>query len=397
MWSDVRGSKRGRKFRVRIAVIGGGLVGSLAALFAAQDGHTVEILERESELWAGASAANEGKIHLGAVFALGSARTHDVMIRGALAFGPMIDAAVGYPVEWDTLTGEPFEHLVMPDSLATPDELAAAYAAINHRLAALAGGADRYLGARLTRVADTAVSRDADTGLPRFATSERAVHPLRLRALVLESLGAHPRVVVRTGAAVTDVRTDADAATVVTAFDTENYDAVVNAAWAEQNRFSGDPRPRNFRLKTGVRLAPGLARRTVTLVQGPYGDVVAHRDGGYASWYPSGRLVNEFGLLPSRELEDSLTGLPARHDLVRSQLAALADIGILEPSLDGDLVGGVIVGDGATDIEDPRSLLHSRAEFGVDVHGRILTPASFKFTTAPLAARVTADAIGRWT
>jgi glycine/D-amino acid oxidase-like deaminating enzyme len=381
---------------MHIAVVGGGLVGTLSALFAARDGHSVEVFECEPELWAGASAANEGKIHLGAVFALGTARTHDIMIRGALAFAPTIDAAVGYQLDWGVLAGEPFDHLVMPDSLATPDELAAAYSSINARLSALAGVADRYLGHRLARVADTRASRDADTHLPRFATSERAVHPLRLRGLVLETLEAHPRITVRTGTTVTALRTDGDVVTLVSDVDTEKYDVVVNAAWAWQNRLSGDPRPRNYRLKAGVRLAPGLARRTVTLVQGPYGDVVAHPDGGYASWYPTGRLVNELGMLPSSQLEEALAGLSERHDLVTSQLAALAAVGVLDAGLDGTLVGGVIVGDGAVDIESPSSLLHSRPDFGVDVHGRILTPANFKFTTAPLAARVTADVIGRW-
>lgn len=387
---------------MHVAVVGAGIVGTLSALLLARRGHRVDLFERDAELWSGASAANEGKVHLGGVYALGGGRTHEAMMRGAVTFGPCVEAAIGQSVDWDEVAGDAFDHLVMPDSLASVDDLRSAYAAINDRAARVIAPSERYLGRHVDRVVDIRPRQDADTGLVAFATSERAVDPLRLRTLVLDAIGAQPRFVVRTGTPVTGITTDGDQATVhLPASDdgsasAERFDAVVNATWAWQNRFTPQAAPRNFRVKAAVRLKPGIVQRTVTIVQGPYGDVVAHRDHGYASWYPTGRLVAELGVLPSARAEDALASIAGRTDLVRSQLDALAGIGLLPAGCDGESIGGTIVGDGAPDIHDRASLLHDRPDFGVAVHGRIVTPVTFKFTTGPLAARTTADTIEEW-
>lgn len=377
-----------------MAVIGSGIVGTLAALRLATLGHRVDLLERRPELWTGASAANEGKIHLGAIFALGAPATHDVMRRGAHAFTDAFEEAVGAHVAWDDLTSEPFDHLVMPDSLLSLDELRAAYGALNDAYANAAQASERYLGGRLDRIVDPRPSRDPDTGLPRFRTRERAVDPLKLRAIALAAVEASSLITVRAGLEVATVSTTDDDATVTTAEGDETYGAVVNAAWAWQNRFLPTPIARNFRVKAAVWLPADTITRSVTMVQGPYGDIVAHADRGYASWYPTGRLVNEHGMLPTRRAEESLDAIHERGDLVRSQLDALAEIGLLPPGAAGDSVGGFIVGDGARDIDDPASRLHDRSDFGIDVRGRIITPMTFKFTTGPLAARLAADTLG---
>jgi glycine/D-amino acid oxidase-like deaminating enzyme len=386
---------------VHVAVVGGGIVGTLTALLLAQRGHRVDLFERETELWAGASAVNEGKVHLGGVYALGGARTHEVMMRGAVEFAPCIEAAIGQRVDWDEVAGEEFDHLVMPDSLASVDDLRSAYAAINERAARVIASSDRYLGRRVDHVVDPHPHRDADTGLTAFSTRERAVDPLRLRAVVLEAIVVQSRIRILTSTPVTDITTDDDHARVShttghQATSADRYDAAVNATWAWQNRFAAQATPRNFRVKTAVRLKLGIVKRSVTMVQGPYGDVVAHRDHGYASWYPTGRLITEHGIHPSARAEAALASIPQRTDLVRSQLDALAGIGLLPAGCDGESIGGIIVGDGAPDIDNPSSLLHGRPDLGVTVHGRIVTPVTFKFTTGPLAARTVATTIEEW-
>jgi glycine/D-amino acid oxidase-like deaminating enzyme len=381
---------------MRVAVVGGGIVGTLTALLLARRGHHVDLVEREGELWAGASAVNEGKVHLGGVYALGGARTHEAMMRGAVAFAPCVEAAIGQHLDWDAVAGDPFEHLVMPDSLVSADGLRHAYTAINDRAAQIIAPSDRYLGRRIDHIVDPKPHRDADTGLLAFATQERAVDPLRLRALVLAAIDAEPGIRVLTDTGVTGITTDGDRAMVQLSAQSESYDAAVNATWAWQNRFAADAVPRNFRVKAAVRLEPGIVKRTVTIVQGPYGDVVAHRDRGYASWYPTGRLITEHGLLPSPSAESVLTSISGRADLVRSQLDALAAIGLLPEGCEGESIGGIIVGDGTPDIDDPASLLHGRPDFGATVRGKIVTPVSFKLTTGPLAARTVVDTIERW-
>lgn len=381
---------------MQVAIVGAGIVGTLSALLLAGRGHHVDLFERDSDLWSGASAVNEGKVHLGGVYALGGARTHEIMMRGAVEFAPCIEEAIGQRVDWDAIAGDPFDHLVMPDSLVSVDDLRGAYTAINDRATRVIAPAERYLGRPVELVVDPHPHRDADTGLVAFSTHERAVDPLRLRALVLEAIGAQPQIVARTGTPVTGITPDHDGAVVHLPGSAQRYDAVVNATWAWQNRFVAEATPRNFRVKTAVRLKPGIVKRTVTIVQGPYGDVVAHRDHGYASWYPTGRLVTEHGNHPSPHAEAALASIPQRTDLVRSQLDALAGIGLLPAGCDGESIGGIIVGDGAADIENPASLLHHRPDFGTAVSGRIVTPATFKFTTGPLAARTVAATIEEW-
>src|SRR5690606_7760475 len=73
------------------------------------------------------------------------------------------------------------------------------------------------------------------------------------------------------------------------------FDAVVAAGWSGQaGLLPPDRRPvRNIRLKAAVRLPPQPSHRTVTVVHGPFGDVVRFRGYTYASWYPAGRLAHE--------------------------------------------------------------------------------------------------------
>ena len=78
---------------MRVAILGGGFQGCCTALALARHGASVVIYERHPALLAGAATANEGKIHLGYVYAsdrsLATART---MIRGGLCFAPLVQS-----------------------------------------------------------------------------------------------------------------------------------------------------------------------------------------------------------------------------------------------------------------------------------------------------------------
>jgi hypothetical protein len=307
-----------------------------------------------------------------------------------------------------------FDNLVMPDSLLAPDELRGCYEVMNEQLARRSG---TYLGETLRCVADPTVRRDERTGLPAFHTTERAVDPTRLRNLVLERLGADPLITVRTGCTVRRVRGIAarGGGSAVSwsrlAGETfeDRFDAVVNAAWEGQEALvpARDRRARNFRLRCAVRLHrsaitedPGGSRRhrPVTLVQGPYGDVVPHRDYLYASWYPVGRLRNEHGATPSLHAYQELAALAARTDLVESQLQPLRELGLLPEDAGrwrASVVGGFITGHGTADIDVRESRLHRRAEFGPRRVGSMVVATNFKLTTAPLAASLAVDEVAR--
>ncbi len=383
----------------RVAVVGGGIVGVTAALLAARRGWQVTLLEAEPQLWSRASAINEGKVHLGPVFALGDRATLDVLQRGAARFGSVVEEAVDGPVPWESLTTDCFDYLVMPDSLLAPEQLGACYRAMNDRW--VASGAPDYLGAPLPWIVDPVVRRDPWSGLPSFRTQERSVEPTALGRLLVKTLESDPRATIRVGCRVTGVRETGTGALVrweeSDEEGRERFDAVVNAAWDQRQALLPQTAQvaHNFRLKCAVRLPREGARTpTVTLVQGPYGDVVTHESYVYASWYPAARLTHEHAATPSPAAYHRLASLRDRNDLVEAQLAPLRKLGLVpEVAPEGaELVGGFIAGHGDLDIHERGSALHRRSEFGPARHGRMVVATNFKLTTAPLAARLAVDA-----
>lgn len=384
--------------RARIAVIGAGLLGLTAALLLAEEGCDTVVYERAPTAHAGASDLNEGKVHLGLVYGLADRSTHELMLRGALAFAPILDRAAGTPLPWDDLVSDPFEYLVMPDSLLDADGFARHVTLLNGMLDALAaeGVTHAYPGGPITRAGDPVPRRDPVTGFPAFRTAERAVDPTRLGALLVAAATSHPRIELRTDAQVRGVDATDGVVTVgdgPAARRDGAFAAVLNCAWDGRSRIAaaaGDPSGhlQNIRVKAVVRLRPTPAARTVTLVQGPYGDVVGHRDYTYVSWYPIGRLHHEVGFHPSAAVDAAVRRAGESPAIAVGQVRALARLGLVDEAASIIHTGaGVILAEGTRDIDDRGSLLHHRGRHGVRRHGRLLTPLSLKLTTAPLAAR----------
>ena len=74
-----------------VAVLGGGLQGCCIALALADRGEQVVLFDRNSSILSRTAVANEGKIHLGWMYAADpSLRTARAMIEGALAFAPFL-------------------------------------------------------------------------------------------------------------------------------------------------------------------------------------------------------------------------------------------------------------------------------------------------------------------
>lgn len=381
------------------AVVGAGIVGLVAALLLARRGHRVTVADRRDALWSGTSAVGEGKIHLGPVYALGDTATHELMLRGALSFAPLIESALEHEAPWEALTSEPFEYLVMPTSMVTTDQLAQAYRRMNDMLARSAHGRPKptYLGRPLDTLIDPTLRRDPVTGLDGFLSRERAIDPASLGSVVADAVRAHPGITTHLGATVVAVDTDTGTITIDGAGGESGtlgpFRAIVNCAWEGRSRLVNgvgrDGIPQNIRVKSAVRLRPWPEAdpRAVTLVQGPFGDVVAHRNHTYASWYPIGRVHHESGSHPSPRVAEAVAEGVASRELARAQVDALARIGLLRG--DEEIIAtsaGVILGDGSRDIDRRDSALHRRARFGTLVHGRLLTPMNYKLTTGPLAA-----------
>lgn len=88
----------GQRSTMRVGVLGGGLQGCCAVLALAERSARVTLFDKNDALLSRAAVANEGKIHLGYMYAgdptLSTAKT---MMAGALAFAPFLERYLCQP------------------------------------------------------------------------------------------------------------------------------------------------------------------------------------------------------------------------------------------------------------------------------------------------------------
>lgn len=401
---------------MRVGVLGGGAQGCCCALALAARGVKVTLFDRNRRILSRAAVANEGKVHLGYMYAndpgLATART---MMTGALAFAPFFARYLGVAIDSFAIS-EPASYVVHRDSQRSVAEVLAYLDAVHDLIAA--GSADRpgaYFGRDLAPPprawsnADREAAFDGAVALAAFETPEIATDPVALANLIAERVATDPNIDVLTEHDVLAVDdTDRPVVAVRTADgqSRHRFDHVVNALW--DGRLAVDAtldlrptRPWLHRLKYGVsfRLPAGASPPpSATFVSGPFGEVVSYGDGlTYLTWYP----VCLRGLSPEVVPPDwpMWPGEPLRGELFRDTLAAMAEFVTSLRSLntheltDVNVRGGVIVAWGATDIYDPGSELHRRYEIGVTSHRRYHSVDPGKLTMAPYFADLCAERI----
>ena len=85
---------------MRVAVLGGGLQGCCTALALAERGLNITLFDRNDVLLSRAAVANEGKIHLGYMYAGDpTLATAKIMMAGALSFSPVLERYLGRPAD----------------------------------------------------------------------------------------------------------------------------------------------------------------------------------------------------------------------------------------------------------------------------------------------------------
>ena len=105
----------------RAVVLGAGIQGACAALALAQENYRVTLVDRAPRALDRASLRNEGKIHLGFVYANDpSMRTSFLMLETALEFAGLVERFVGREIDWCKIKSSPFVYYVVHDSLGGP-------------------------------------------------------------------------------------------------------------------------------------------------------------------------------------------------------------------------------------------------------------------------------------
>lgn len=380
-----------------------------------QRGYRVKLVDKQPDCMLRASLRNEGKIHLGFVYANDpSLRTSELMLEASLAFGPLLERFLGGRIEWSSLLSAPFFYLVMADSAVAADKLFDHYEKIQDSYAR--SGEKSYVGEspeRLWRavevpnfVRDSLVSAAVET-------RERAVKLERLRALVRTALeeteliellyGHRVRELSRRQAGFEVGGTKAGAEVSGPKAGAERWsvrsDIVVNCLW--EGRLAIDEQlglapARRWVHRLKFRLLGHLPRAlqdmpAVTFVHGPFGDVVPNESGSYLSWYPACLKGWSTAKTPPDEWEEACNGEVASplQEQVASQVAEALDAILpgmreLEPiSVDA----GVVFAWGDTDIDDPSSGFHERFQVGVSEADGYFSIDTGKLTCAPLFAQ----------
>lgn len=392
-------------------VLGAGLTGAVAALELAHSGVDVVLIDRDAVPFNRASLRNEGKIHLGFVYAHeDSLATVSLMLDGALSFAPILRRLLGS--RWATVrTSTPFTYLVAGDSLLAPSELAARYAAIERRyLDRLAERPDAdYLGDRPRSLFRALAHSEfppcvrADGLAGAFWTAELAIDPRDLATAIRQALAETARIRFAPLHEVATVECSTSGY-LVTGTNPDGpwqvaADRVVNALWDSRLRIDRSvgleaPPGWVYRLKYRVVARVPVALHggpSITMVQGPYGDVVIRPDGiAYFSWYPAGLQGWSYDLVPPDDWNAPCRGDAPAALARRVAVETLAAIDRWYPGAAASEVlqvdAGAIVAYGRSDVDDPGSGLHNRTRVGVTLRDGYCSIEPGKLTTAPMFA-----------
>lgn len=375
-------------------IIGAGIHGISTALALASRGRRSVILEAGPAPFTGASVRNEGKLHLGFVYALDrSGSTNRAMVEGALAFAPLVERWCG-EIEWAGFRSDRFRYVAMEEGLVGPDRVEAHYETVLDRLERSAPSYGRnYIGvdptgAEIIRREGVLPGMAEGHSACWFETPERAVDPRALAGCFTAAADRESLIAIRTGSRVSHARRleSGFSLQVETASGTRELEAetVVNCAWEGRPHLDAmileDDWKGVFRIKHQVLLKGGdpAGIPTATLVQGPFGDVVVWPNGDvYISWYPEART--HFGERHDQSLRsDDRVARKVHEVMVR-----------LFPALEGFSLAShapcYILAEGRTDIDDRESELHRRLGAEFVEHGGWWSIRSSKLTTAPLA------------
>lgn len=400
------------------AVLGAGLQGVLCALEMAELGHHVVLFDAADGALQRASLHNEGKIHLGYVYAKDlSDRTADLMAEGASRFSELLNR--WWPLaNMEATASDPFDYLVLPESLEAADWIEERYRLIDAGIARKLSMPGRsYMGRkdlppaqRLDRASAERCYDGHHVGAV-FRTAERAVDLSRMAEVLCDALASYPNIDCRWKTKVGAVQVRADGAynVVVEGEATEGpFANVINALWSDRLRIDETigievRRPYMFRQKVANRIKlPQAATdgRSATMVIGGFGDFVSLPSGScYLSWYPSGCFRRTTQISPPADWDHTSESLLT--EIFEESVAALAlrirglDH-LVKQAMERSSVPAVIFCWGQSDVDDPESEFHNRHDVGPKTYlPGYHSVDTGKLTLGPLFAAQLAERIGR--
>jgi hypothetical protein len=392
-----------------VVIMGAGIQGICCALALSNLGFKVTILDKSTEPLLRASLRNEGKIHLGFIYANDkSFKTASLMLRSALNFSPLIEDFLQTKIDWHPLRSKNFNYLILRDTMLSEKEITNHYSYLQEEYERIHEPHMHYLGTSPERL-----WTDSNLHLPQLnhdviqrciPTEELAINLPLFRELLLTEMGKRSNITFLGNHCIKEIQkkswgyqvTGTKAGMPDWKIDAEK---VVNCLW--ENRLYFDQqlgiqpaRKWVYRLKhriLGIPTPQIAALSSFTCVLGAFGDFVNYDNHySYLSWYPECMTGWSSDITTPESWEAACDGrIPdtANKDWVASAIAGMDNIIPGLKALDvKELDGGIIFSWGKTDIDDVNSELHKRFDIGIHEMDGYYSIDTGKFTSAPYFA-----------
>ncbi len=388
-------------------------MGCSTALLLARRGMRVTLFDAAPRVMHGASRWNEGKIHLGYLYAADpSLATARRLLPGGLAFRRIVEDLLGESIA-PAISDDDEIYLTHRDSVCAGTATACYLGRVSALVAAhpevagaLAPDADRP-PAPLVR-AELETLADPERIVAGVRVAERSVSTAWLADRIEAAVLAMPGIDLRLGVHVQGVRPDPRGERL--ALDTSAgadgpYETVVNALWhgrAAVDATMGLPAPveisHRYRVSLFARLARPIDLPSVVVGTGPFGDVKRYGPhDAYFSWYSAGLLAEGGAIAPPSTPRVTPADADAIGQAILEQLGqVLPPVRAAAAAIASSTVqGGWVYAAGAGQLSDPASTLHRRDRVGMVCSGRYLSVDTGKYSIAPWLAEQVATQLMR--
>jgi hypothetical protein len=400
-------------FVKHVAVLGAGIMGASTALFLARRGVRVTLFDAADQPFARASRWNEGKIHLGYLYAADpSLDTARRILPGGLAFRQLTEDLIGCSLR-DAITPADDTYVIHRNSVSGVETTECYFQAVA-ALVQSHGDAGRYLvpvaDARPQRLSRSELEADYDTAVvvAGFRVPERSVSTRWVADRFVDALSAACCVEQRMRTRVLAVRRSDDTLDSPLYIETCDgsdgpFDYVVNALW--EGRLAIDAGlglslpatwSHRFRLSAFLRASRSVDLPSTVIATGPFGDIKNYNGRDlYLSWYLSGLVAEGTGVEPPPvPALDQQSRLRIVGDIVDRLGQVIPSVACLRASAESaHLEGGWVCAAGQGSLADPRSTLHRRDRIGITCAGSYISVDTGKYSIAPWLACEVADLV----
>ncbi len=186
-----------------VAVLGAGIQGCCVALALTKLGFQVRLYDKSTALMNRASANQEGKIHLGFVYARDASMvTARKMIEHAWQFAPAIESLVGGEMDWEPQLSKRFYCGIHRDSSLSLDEHYSHFHALQRIYEEISSEKEgNYLGRKPKYIwnDEASFTFSGSSMLHAVRSEETAVHVGWLRSIIVKAIEGNASVMSFTG------------------------------------------------------------------------------------------------------------------------------------------------------------------------------------------------------